>query len=190
MEHRADFESIPLREQQDRPSPPDSEGSHASGALPFEQWPPAWRALRTRRPMPEHPLVRWTYGGLGDDLTGTPDADRREVIVRMLRMLGHPGGTHVFWPYALPGDVPPAGASLFWSGVRLFAPRVLLLFGSDARDALAMPRTLLPFSQERLDGRFVIQLPRPQAFVGDEAAFARAQVFLGRLLQFCSRRAV
>ena len=158
------------------------------GALPVEAWPASWLALKNRRPLPARPLVLWTYAGLGEDLTGAPDETRRRVIVRMLMELRHPGGTHVFWPCGLAGEKPEDGPALFWSGVKLLNPRVLLLFGSDARDALSMPKTLLPFCQERVNGRLVIQLPRPQSLAGDEASFKRALAFLARLLRFCARR--
>ena len=158
------------------------------GALPVNEWPDTWLALKNRRPLPPRPLVLWTYAGLGEDLTARPDEVRRQVIVRMLMELRHPGGTHVFWPCGLAGEKPEDGPTLFWSGVKLLNPRVLLLFGSDARDALSMPKTLLPFCQERVYGRLVIQLPRPQALAADEQAFQRALAFLSRLLSFCARR--
>ena len=158
------------------------------GALAVEQWPSSWLALKNRRPLPPRPLVLWTYAGLGEDLTGTPDETRKQVIVRMLMELRHPGGTHVFWPCGLASEHPEDGPALFWSGVKLLNPRVLLLFGSDARDVLAMPKTLLPFCQERVYGRLVIQLPRPQSLAADEASFKRALAFLDRLLSFCRRR--
>ena len=157
------------------------------GARPVEAWPASWLALKNRRPLPPRPLVLWTYAGLGEDLTGRPDDVRRQVIVRMLMELHHPGGTHVFWPCGLAGEKPEDGPALFWSGVKLLNPRVLLLFGSDARDTLSMPKTLLPFCQDRVYGRLVIQLPRPQALAADEASFKRALAFLSRLLRFCSR---
>ena len=158
------------------------------GARPVEEWPAGWLALKNRRPLPPRPLVLWTYAGLGEDLTGTPDEVRKRVIVRMLMELHHPGGTHVFWPCGFAGEKPEDGPALFWSGVRLLNPRVLLLFGSDARDTLSMPKTLLPFCQERVNGRLVIQLPRPQSLAADEASFKRALAFLSRLLRFCTRR--
>lgn len=160
----------------------------APGALPVERWPAAWLALKDRRPLPARPLVLWTYTGLDEDLTGTPDEARRRVIVRMLTELRHPVGTHVFWPFSLGGDGLSPEASLFWSGVGMLDPRVVLLFGSDTRDALSMPKTLLPFCQERVHGRLIIQLPRPQALAGDEASFRRVQAFLARMLRFCAAR--
>ena len=171
----------------ERASTPGSSALLATpGALPVEAWPERWLVFKNRRPLPPHPLVLWTYAGLDEDLTGRPDDVRRKVIVRMLMELRHPGGTHVFWPCGLAGE-PEAGAPLFWSGVKLLNPRVLLLFGSDARDALSMPKTLLPFCQERVFGRLVIQLPRPQSLAADEASFKQALAFLSRLLRFCGR---
>lgn len=158
------------------------------GALPVENWPSAWLALKDRRPLPQRPLVLWSYAGLGEDLAGTPDETRRRVIVRLLTELRHPAGTHVFWPYGLPGEESSEKASLFWSGVKLLDPRVILLFGSDTRDALAMPKTLLPFGQTRVHGRLIIQLPRPQALAVDESAFRQVQAFLARFLRFCASR--
>lgn len=156
---------------------------------PPEHWPAAWLALKNRRPLPPRPLVFWTYEGLGDDLMGIPDQARQQIIVRMLTALKHPGGTHVFWPFALPGYTPDADApSLFWSGAALMRPRALLLFGSEARDILSMPKTLVPYCQERIDGRLVIQLPKPATLAQDEGAFSRAQVFLARMLNFCAAR--
>ena len=156
------------------------------GALPVESWPETWLALKNRRPLPPSPLVLWTYFGLGEALTGVPDETRKKVIVRMLMELRHPGGTHVFWPCNLPGE--ENGAALFWSGVKLLNPRVLLLFGSDARDVLAMPKTLFPFCEERVHGRLVVQMPRPQALADDEPSFRRVLVFLSRRLGFCEKR--
>ena len=174
---------------QKRPGPDSDGGLLATpGALPVEKWPASWLALKNRRPLPPRPLVLWTYAGLGEDLVGRPDDVRRQVIVRMLMELRHPGGTHVFWPCGLAGEKPEDGPALFWSGVKLLNPRVLLLFGSDARDTLSMPKTLLPFCQERVYGRLVIQLPRPQSLAQDEASFKRALAFLSQLLRFCSRR--
>lgn len=157
-------------------------------ALPVENWPETWLAIKNRRPLPPSPLVLWTYFGLGEDLTGLPDESRKKVIVRILMELRHPGGTHVFWPCNLPGE--ENGAALFWSGVKLLNPRVLLLFGSDARDVLAMPKTLFPFCEERVHGRLVVQMPRPQALADNEPSFQRVLVFLSRRLGFCARRRV
>jgi hypothetical protein len=108
----------------------------------------------------------------------------------MLMELHHPGGTHVFWPYVLPGECvgDRSEPSLFWSGVRLLNPRVILLFGSDTRDALSMPKTLHPFCQKRIWGKLIVQLPRPQSLASDEPLFQSVQAFLAQLLHFCALR--
>ncbi len=163
-------------------------GSSPFGILPESDWPDSWRILKSRRKLPTSPLVLWTYAGLGDDLVGAADPHRQQVMTRMLLALKHPGGTHVFWPYALPGEDCLQQPSLFWSGVARFDPRVILLFGSDTRDALSMPRSLLPLCQKRLYGRSVIQLPNPQTILKDEATFARVLAFLATSLRFCEKR--
>ena len=171
-----------------RPQQPGTDATNTRVAPP-EVWPPAWQALKNRRPLPPRPLVFWTYAGLGDDLMGTPDPTRQQIMVRMLKELRHPGGTHVFWPYALPDDATPGGPdapSLFWSGAALLRPRTLLLFGSEARDALGMPKSLVPYCQERIAGRLVIQLPQPLTLAENQDAFRRALVFLSGLLSFCA----
>jgi hypothetical protein len=157
--------------------------------LPLEEWPEAWLALKRRRPFPPRPLVVWTYPGLGDDLAGVPVPERQQAIVRLLTALGHPGGTHIFWPYALPGDPPLAEGSalpedvpsLFWSGIALLHPRAILPFGPEARDALRLPRNLAPYVQTRVNGRQIVQMPPVLSLRGDE------NVFLAPLLRFCQR---
>lgn len=157
-----------------------------SGILPLADWPAPWVALKNRRPLPPRPLVFWTYAGLGDDLMGTANAHRQQAIVRLLSALRHPGGTHVFWPYALP-EYAASVPSLFWSGVELLKPRVILIFGSEARDALGLPKSLVPFGQERIHGRLIVQLHQPASLVDDEP-LRRAIAFLSRLLDFCAPR--
>lgn len=156
-------------------------------ALPPAAWPPAWQALRKRRPLPPRPMVVWSYAGLGDDLMGQADPVRQQIIARMITALQHPGGTHVFWPYALPDAPDPqnddSAPSLFWSGVALLKPRALLVFGREARDALGLPAHLEPYCQERIDARQVIVLPPPLALADNDETFRRAQVFLARLLR-------
>lgn len=157
--------------------------------LPLSRWPAPWLALKNRRPLPPRPLVFWTYAGLGDDLMGTADPERQQAVVQLLTALRHPGGTHVFWPYALPGaPLLAESPSLFWSGVELLKPRVLLVFGSEARDALGLPKSLVPFSQDRLDGRLIVQLHQPSSLVSshDDNPLRRAIAFLSRLLSFCA----
>lgn len=161
--------------------------------IPLESWPAAWKALRERRPPPPRPLVCWTYGGLGSDLAGTPDPQRRDLVARMIKGLNHPAGTHVFWPFELPGGTPPGeespreenAPSLFWSGEALLRTRALLIMGSDARDALGLPK-IGPYCQTMVRGRLFIQLPQPHSLAEKPEAFGQAMAFLAGLLRFCS----
>lgn len=166
-------------------APPAGEGR----VLPPEAWPAAWTALRERRPLPPRPLVCWTYAGLGADLVGTPDPQRRELVARMIKGLNHPGGTHVFWPFELPEETPELAGdgapSLFWSGEALLRTRALLVMGSDARDALGLPK-IGPYCQTRVQGRLFIQLPQPRSLAEKPEAFGQAMAFLSGLLRFCA----
>lgn len=97
----------------------------------------------------------------------------------MIRGLNHPGGTHVFWPFDLPGENNPDGPeapSLFWSGEALLRTRALLILGSDARDALGLPR-IGPYCQTMVRGRLFIQLPQPRSLAEKPEAFGQAMAF-------------
>lgn len=169
-----------------RPTPSRSEDRLR--ILPPDAWPPAWQALRSRRPLPPRPLVCWTYAGLGPDLTGNPDPQRKELVARMIRGLAHPGGTHVFWPFDLPGEAllsEDMQATLFWSGEALLHTRALLVMGSDARDALKLPK-IGPYCQTMVRGRLFIQLPQPRNLAEKPDAFSQAMAFLSGLLRFCN----
>ena len=166
-------------------SQPSAGGAEAR-ELPFEQWGENWQNLWKRLNMPPHPVVLWSYAALGQDLAQKADPARRKVLGRMLAELRHPKGTHVFWPYELPGEgmLP----DIFWSGVSLLSPRALLILGSDARDSLGLPKSLRPFCQERVRGRMVIQLHRPENLAANDTAFRSSVVFLSQILHFCSGR--
>ena len=125
----------------------------------------------------------WTYAGLWEDFTGSPDGGRKAVVSELLGGLRHPQGTHVFWPFACPEP----SASLFWSGVELFRPRVIILFGSAARDVVGLPGSLVPFGWTRFNGRLFIQLRRIADYVGREQDIRSVQTFLDRQLRYSLR---
>lgn len=179
----------PPPREEPRPKPAESRPDIAPDGkrvLPPEAWPAAWLALRKRRPLPPRPLVVWTYTGLGDDLMGQADLARQKVIAKLITSLRHPGGTHVFWPYALPGEA-ESDASLFWSGEALFRSRVLLLFGAESAAALGLDPNLPLYAQHSVAGRRVIVMPPAQNLADDNGLFDRAFPFLERLLHFCGR---
>lgn len=137
--------------------------------LPPHVWPAPWQArLKQTRPGP----VLWTYWNLGPDLCNpqTPGRmERRQFLQRLLNDLGHPAGTHTFWPSCLPPDpaalppaVPPmsdngfaANADVFWSGAAQLRARGVVVMGSAAANAVALPGGLRPPQQIRHRGKLV-----------------------------------
>ncbi|MFT3669925.1 MAG: hypothetical protein QM795_15455 [Pseudoxanthomonas sp.] len=152
-------------------SAPAAEPGKAAAWLPLPPhvWPSPWQArLQQTRPGP----VLWTYWNLGPDLCDpqTPGRlERRQFLQRLLHDLGHPTGTHTFWPSCLPPDpdalppaVPPmtengyaANADVFWSGAAQLRARGVVVMGSAAANAVALPSGLRPPQQIRHRGRLV-----------------------------------
>ncbi len=150
---------------------PAAEQSKAAAWLPLPPhvWPGPWQArLKQTRPGP----VLWTYWNLGPDLCDpqTPGRmERRQFLQRLLNDLGHPAGTHTFWPACLPPDpealpptVPPisdngfaANADVFWSGAAQLRARGVVVMGSAAANAVALPGGLRPPQQIRHRGKLV-----------------------------------
>ena len=149
----------------------DSEAGKGAAWLPLPPhvWPTPWQTrLEQARPGP----VLWTYWNLGPDLCDpqTPGRlERRQFLQRLLNDLGHPAGTHTFWPSclppdpdALPGAVPPmsdkgyaANADVFWSGAAQLKARGVVVMGSAAASAVALPGGLRPPQQIRHRGKLV-----------------------------------
>lgn len=137
--------------------------------LPPHVWPAPWQArLEQTRPGP----ILWTYWNLGPDLCDpqTPGRlERRQFLQRLLKDLGHPAGTHTFWPSCLPPDpaaLPPAvpamsdngfaaNADVFWSGAAQLRARGVVVMGSAAANAVALPGGLRPPQQIRHRGKLV-----------------------------------
>ena len=151
-------------------------------------WPAAWRErLKKTRTAP----VVWTYWELGRDLCGTPDPKRRELLQELLRDLGHPPGTHSFWPMALPaqnGDDEQeleANIPLFWEGIKLLHSRAVMIMGSQALRALALPermRSMRPFQQARCRGVLLIVLPAPDMLIREAQRTQALREFLRQAL--------
>ena len=137
--------------------------------LPPHVWPAPWQARLTQaRPGP----VLWTYWNLGPDLCNpqTPGRlERRQFLQRLLQDLGHPAGTHTFWPSCLPPDpdalpMPDdmqgqnayvANADVFWSGAMQLKARGVVVMGSAAARAVGLPGGLRPPQQLRHRGKLV-----------------------------------
>ncbi len=125
--------------------------------LPFEQWPAPWQE---RFQQTKAARVVWTYGNLGHDLCGEASPERRTLLRTILTELGHPPGTHCFWPMSLPSSEDPStlipNVPVFWSGVRLFEARVLIILGEEAATSLGYKVYDMPFKEFRKQDKLVI----------------------------------
>ncbi len=157
-------------------APVSSAATAKSAAAPEEALPPrsAWPELWAGQfaHMPERPLVVWTYATLGRDLCATPDAERRERLRALLQPLRLPKGSSAFLPCLLP-DIPagaPVPASLdgldfvpnrlvFWAALREIKPRLLVVFGLKALEAIWPGHALRFYQQASYMGTQLIILP-------------------------------
>ncbi len=159
------------------------------------RWPEPWRSAFARTvPAP----LLWTYPDLWSDLSGKGDPRRSSCLRAMIGGLGLPRGSSVFWPLCVEGQggqenqpVPqappteqregelPEDRSYFQAGLRLLAPKALILFGlaSVERAALALPLRL-PFTQHVADGRLHILLPEFAVFLDEAPLTERACSYL------------
>lgn len=148
-------------------------------------WPAPWqeRLARTRPG-----LVAWTYWNLGSDLCdgGQPGkAERGLFFRRLLQDLGHPQGTHTFWPVCLPADDQGlrADADIFWSGLQALRARGVIIMGSAAARAAALPGKLEPLSHRVFRGRRVWILRDVDLMRDDAARYDQMLAFLQNALQ-------
>lgn len=162
------------------PSAPPASGTSLPPAAgpPPALWPAVWQERLTKT---APAVVLWTYWALGEDLCLRPDPARRALLQKLLGDLGHPSGTHSFWPAALPASTasptasptaPPdapqeadaspkelqANPEIFWAGVQALKARALVVMGSPALKALDLPPRLRPFQQTRHQGRLIVVL--------------------------------
>lgn len=152
--------------------------------IPPEQWPPIWREqLGQTKPG----VIAWTYWHLGADLLGDKhpqfnqeeQARRRRIMGRLLGALGHPAGTHTFWPTQLDlAENPQAQPDIFWSGLRELGCRGLLIFGSQAAWPLLNTRSVHPFQSERRNGIFIYVLNDMGKLADDQEQFGQTVAYL------------
>lgn len=161
--------------------------------LPPHAWPAPWqKRLAATRPG----LVVWTYWNLGRDLCKVEkEAGRRlersAFLNRLLKDLNHPAGTHTFWPACLPvQDGPEAEADnfaphadAFWSGVHTLGARGVVVMGSAAVRALALPGGLRPLQQTRRHGHLVWVLWDVEYLLHEEQRYTAMLAFLRQALR-------
>ncbi|GFH62552.1 MAG: conserved hypothetical protein [Candidatus Desulfovibrio kirbyi] len=155
---------------------------------PQKDWPAPWRTqLAATRPG----LIVWTYWKLGEDLRIAPNVARRAFFQKLLTELRHPAGTHTFWPHCLPDSDTASGtrclpnAEIFWSGAHALGARGVVVMGSDAMSALALPSDLPPLSHlhYRERGQFVYVLHCIDTLIREETRHKGMLAFLRRSLR-------
>lgn len=168
--------------------------------LTIEHWPNEWLNLFKRFSLPNTEKINsqiriaWTYAGLEQDVLGPINKERQEIIRKLIIELNHKQGTHNFIPYSLVHEDGSSqiatyqNVSFFWSAMRVVRPRVLLIFGSAARDTLNMPKTLTPCQKIDMGALQVLQMHKPETLASDNDHYLRTVGFLQEYLKFCARK--
>lgn len=168
--------------------------------LKLSAWPKQWQIIQQKchlspqkAGISQAQRILWTYAGLEHDLLGIAEPARQNVIRRLITELKHPHGTHFFLPYSLAHDDKISrleqinDSTLFESGMSILTPRVLLVFGSEARDSLEISNNLRPLQQIRQGSLLILQMHKPETLAENDAYFQQTLAFLRQYLQFCQR---
>ena len=168
--------------------------------LPLENWSDEWLNVHKRFGLPRAEntdsqiRVAWTYAGLEQDVLAPTNPQRQAIIKKLVAELNHKQGTHSFIPYSLLHEDNSSSlatyqdATFFWSAMRLVRPRVLLIFGSVARDALNMPKILVPLQKINMGALQILQMHKPETLADDANNYATTLAFLQEYLKFCPKK--
>ncbi len=170
--------------------------------LTLDKWPKKWLGLHKHFKLPAEENIGkvqivWTYSGLEQDSFGQADFNRRNIVKKLLSDLNHQSGTHVFIPYAnIDSDgqsefakelVNNEEISFFWSAMRLVRPRILLIFGSVARDAISAPKSL-PLQKTQMGSLQILQMHKFETLAEDQDLYNNTLIFLQSYLHFCKKK--
>lgn len=152
---------------------------------PPAAWTADWQTLLARtRPG----IVGWTYYGLGHDLCGTPNTQRRSRLTELIGYLGMPAGTHTFWPVGLPGMDEDGNLILkpcedcFWHGLRRLQSRVLIVMGSPAARAIGIRERIQPMNPLRAYNGVRLLITWDIDLLDDETRMISTKTYLSRML--------
>lgn len=168
----------------------------AAADLNPAQWPPLWRSFFAKvRPAP----IVWTYHELGLDLAGGGKTERGTLFRKLIADLRLPKGTSAFWPTASPAvpldhaaAVPEDGGleangPLFWTGIALLKPKVVVVFGAKALLDMGLEVETFPLFQQRIsEGKLLVHLPDMSLLLADETRLAPTLSLLRAVLQSCT----
>ena len=150
------------------------------------QWPRQWQTLFAKaNPAP----VLWTYHELGLDLSGAGEPARGALFRRLLSDLRLPKGTSAFWPTAAPAEGSDgstsgvANADVFWAGVALLKPRVLVVFGATSLQDMGLEAAAFPlFQQQIFEGKLIVHVPDMSHLLAHESHLSPALSLLQAVL--------
>ncbi len=156
--------------------------------LPVEDWPEPWRELYART---KKGRIAWTYAKLGSDLLSAAKpqtageeaqgrAARSQALRRILGALGHPAGTHTFWPAQLDLERKPE-IEIFWSGLQAIGCRGVILLDTDYARLLCGGAKMRAYIQAKFHSQFVWPLPPIESFA--DADYQRLISYLRRILK-------
>lgn len=173
---------------------PGAPARPASTNLDPSQWSVQWQKLFAKaKPAP----VVWTYRELGLDLLGVGEAARGTLFRRLLSDLRLPKGTSAFWPTAAPQELFTGGdaatesslgsleadAPVFWAGMTLLKPRVIVIFGAAALRDIGLDAADFPLFQQRIfEGKLVVHMPDMGHLLANEAHLIPALSLLKAVL--------
>lgn len=151
-----------------------------------DNWAEDWQQL-LRRTKPGR--VGWTYYGLGHDLCGTPNLQRRQRLQDLIKFLSMPAGTHTFWPVGLPARDEDGNSILvpcpdiFWEAMARLGTRVLIVMGSPAARAIGITGHIQPlFSPMQAFHGVRVLITRDIDGLDDEGYMSGTRNFLRTML--------
>ena len=184
----------PIPEKAVKPVAMERKASSAWQPLPLGAWPEQWRKQLAKS---RKGRFAWTYMDLGSDLLqakmspkeGEEEGSERQLRSQCLRKLfvdlGHPAGTHTFWPIALPQRQEEGlivNTECFWSGLSQLECRGVVIMGSAAAQAALGTRDLKPLSQLFKFGKLVWILWEAHVIAANPIAYSKVLAFLRRSL--------
>ncbi len=179
---------------------PTQQNNLQNQVLTFSKWPKNWLEIHQKFGLPKGKnsmtKIAWTYEGLEQDVMGEANLERQKAVRQLLLDLNHQKGTHIFIPYSFTDleqsqleivTIDQMEYSFFWSAMNLIEPRILLIFGSAARNAIQAPKSL-PLQKSQLGKLQVLQMHRFETLANDQTFYNNTLVFLQSYLQFCRKK--
>lgn len=191
----------PFTKKEEKPEGEPLKPAQSWAPRPIEAWPDYWQKQFS---LTRKGRFAWTYMNLGSDLhagrarnvsENPEEAERRKLrglcLRNLIADLGHPAGTHAFWPIAPPfpeGGDPVPNAECFWSGLDKLGCKGVIIMGSPAAYAAMGTRELKPLDNFFKFRKHIWILWEPNVIVSNQVAYSKTLAFLKRALGRLLRR--